>query len=144
MGRQDFDPELVRGLTALAASAFPKRCRNCGRTFVDVADYVRQTEAMPDGSAGLKQSFDEEGRPIVDFFRNCPCGSTLMDSFNDRRDLSPQGEARRQRFGELLDYLASRGIERAIARRELLKVMRGEKSELLAQLPPPGRETVHA
>jgi len=82
----DFDPELVRGLKALAETTFPKRCRCCNRVFNDVADYVMQTEAMPNGRNGLKQSMDDDGKVIVDLFRNCPCGSTLMDSFGDRRD----------------------------------------------------------
>jgi hypothetical protein len=133
----DFDPELVRGLKALAESTFPKRCRCCGRSFSDVADYVMQTEAMPNGRRSLKQSLDDDGKVIVDLFRNCPCGSTLMDSFGDRRDATPQGEARRQRFDELMEYLVARGLSDSSARLELLKVLRGEQSEILTAIRPP-------
>ena len=132
----DFDPELVRGLKALAETTFPKRCRCCNRVFNDVADYVMQTEAMPNGRRSLKQSLDDDGKVIVDLFRNCPCGSTLMDSFGNRRDTTPQGEARRLRFDELMDYLVGRGLATSSARQELLKVLRGEASELLSTLPP--------
>ncbi len=132
-----FDPELVRGLKALVASAFPKTCRCCGRTFHDVADYVAQTAALPNGSAGFKQSQDEDGTIIVDLFRNCPCGSTLMDSFSNRRDNSAAGKARRQRFDELVIYLVNEGLSREIARREMLIVLRGGHSTVLSQFRPP-------
>jgi hypothetical protein len=132
----DFDPELIRGLRALAETTFPKRCRCCGRSFTDVADYVMQTEAMPNGRRSLKQSLDDDGKVIVDLFRNCPCGSTLMDSFGDRRDATTQGEARRQRFDELMKYLLAHEMPATTARLELLKVLRGEQSELLAAIHP--------
>lgn len=132
-----FDPELVRGLEALAETTFPKRCKCCGRTFENVADYVMQTDAMPNGRRSLKQSLDDDGKVIVDLFRNCPCGSTLMDSFNDRRDISPKGEARRRRFDELMAYLVERGLEAKVARHELLEVMHGKPSEILTKIRPP-------
>ena len=132
-----FDPALIRGLEALAETTFPKRCKCCGRSFTDVADYVAQTHAMPNGSEGLKQSLGDDGEVIVDLFRNCPCGSTLMDSFNNRRDTSQQGEARRQRFNELMSYLQSSGLSASMARHELLEVMHGRPSEILRKMRPP-------
>ena len=131
------DPELIRGLKALVETTFPKRCRCCGRSFADVADYVAQTNAMPNGAEGLKQSLGDEGEIVVDLFRNCPCGSTLMDTFNDRRDSSPKGEARRRRFDELMAYLVERGLEAKVARHELLEVMHGKSSEILTKIRPP-------
>lgn len=131
------DPELIRGLEALVETTFPKRCRCCGRSFTDVADYVAQTNAMPNGAQGLKQSLGDDGEVIVDLFRNCPCGSTLMDSFNDRRDTLPKGEARRRRFAELMAYLVERGLSATVARHELLEVMHGKPSEILTKIRPP-------
>jgi hypothetical protein len=136
----DFDPELIRGLQALALSTFPKVCRCCGRQFADVTEYTKQTLVMPNGKQGLKQSYDDDGQVIVDFFRNCPCGSTLMDSFNDRRNLTPAGLARRQRFGELLDYLIRRGLDAVTARHELLTVLQGGQSEILKKFRPPAKK----
>lgn len=132
-----FDPALIQGLKALAETTFPKRCRCCGRSFTDVADYVTQTHAMPNGAQGLKQSLGEDGEVVVDLFRNCPCGSTLMDSFSDRRDTTQQGEARRQRFNELMAYLQSRGLTASVARHELLEVMHGKPSKILTKIRPP-------
>ncbi|HTY98892.1 MAG TPA: oxidoreductase [Rhodocyclaceae bacterium] len=132
-GRLDF----YAGLRELAESAFPKRCRNCGRTYQNAGEFVAATQPLAPDRSGLKQSRDDDGRAIVELFRNCVCGSTLMDSFNDRRDLSDVGAGRRRRFDELLAYLAEKGIAGTIARQELLKVLRGEASELLRGIAAP-------
>ncbi|NTV68537.1 MAG: oxidoreductase [Azonexaceae bacterium] len=118
-------------------TTFPKRCRCCGRSFTDVADYVAQTHAMPNGEQGLKQSLGDDGEVIVDLFRNCPCGSTLMDSFSNRRDSTRHGETRRQRFDELMRYLQGRGLAASVARHELLAILQGKPSKILTQLRPP-------
>lgn len=138
------DQVLLAGLRELSASAFPKRCATCGRTYDSVQDYVARTAAAgrstsgdPQSATGLKQAVGDDGATIVELFRNCECGSTLIDFFADRRDASPQAVARRARFSELLDYLEQRGLERLHARDELLKVMRGIPSPLLRGIAPP-------
>ena len=85
----------------------------------------------------MKSALEEDGSAIVEVFRNCPCGSTLMDAFNDRRDMSERGNKRRQHFSRMMDYLSEKGIEKEISRIELLKVLRGEKSAILSTIPPP-------
>lgn len=132
-----FDPALVRGLKALVEITFPKKCACCGRSFADVTDFVAQTDAMPNGSQGLKQSLGDNDEVIVDLFRNCPCGSTLMDSFNDRRDSTTKGDTQRQRFNELMTYLQSCGLTSLVARHELLEVMHGRPSSILTKIRPP-------
>jgi predicted nucleic acid-binding Zn-ribbon protein len=132
-----WDPELVAGLRALAEASFPKRCASCGAVYEDVHDYVRRTVPISATRSGLKQSSDDDGQTIVEMFRNCACGSTLMDFFNDRRDPSEAGARRRQRFAELLTYLVGAGLDNAVARAELLKVMHGGTSEVLARVKPP-------
>ena len=134
------DPTLLAGLRALAESSFPKRCGTCGKVFHDVADYVTQTASVAADKSGLKQSRDDDGQPIVELFRNCTCGSTLMDFFSDRRDLSSAGERRRRRFDELIQLLIGRDLDRAVARAELLKVARGQPSEILRVSRPTGKE----
>lgn len=126
------DMNLFADLQALANSAFPKRCNTCGRLFNTPEEFVRETESIR-GVSGFKSSNDDDGRPVVELFRNCPCGSTLMDAFRDRRDTSEAGLRRRAKFGELMERLVARGIPRDVARAELLKVLRGEGSEVLAQ-----------
>lgn len=67
------DVEFYAELQEIAANTFPKRCLACGRS-------------------GLKQSVDDGGHVIVELFRHCVCGSTLMDCFTDRRDASETGK----------------------------------------------------
>ena len=132
-----WDPTLVAGLRALAEASFPKRCAACGAVYEDVHDYVRSTAPISATRSGLKQSVGDDGQTIVELFRNCACGSTLMDAFGDRRDFSDAGARRRHRFTELLDYLVGQGLDRAVARAELLVVMNGGTSEILAGIKPP-------
>ena len=122
------------GLRALADSAFPKYCRNCGRTFATAEQFIEETEQIRQGTSGLKQSYDDDDLTIVEVYRNCPCGSTLMDYFSNRRDSSEVGLNRRKKFGEMLDMIVAKGIERDVARVELLKLLRGEHSEILVNL----------
>lgn len=124
------DP-LYAGLRALMATTFPKRCANCGRSYANEAEFVAQTNAVPTGRSGFKQSRDDDGETIVELFRNCVCGSTLMDCFTDRRDHSASGQQRRAKFDELIGVLAQRGLDRETARGELLKLLRGQTSALL-------------
>ena len=134
---QGFYNKLFDGLNTLAESAFPRKGETCGRMFETAEQFLKETEDIRESVTGLKQSRDDDGAIIVEAFRNCPCGSTLMDFFNDRRDQSGAGDARRNKFNELLAFLMENGLEREIARTEMLKVMRGEKSETLSKIRPP-------
>lgn len=129
--------ELFQGLKALAESSFPKKCASCGRIFESAEKYLLETLDLNTSKTGLKESQDDDGTKIVEVFRNCPCGSTLMDLFDNRRDLTETGAQRRKKFTELLKFLVDNRFDKKIARMELLKVMRGEKSELLSKISPP-------
>ncbi|MCC4114211.1 oxidoreductase [Aromatoleum toluclasticum] len=129
------DAGLYAGLRELAAGTFPKRCATCGRSYRDADDYIAQTQRVGSGRSGLKQAVDDDGQVIVELFRNCVCGSTLMDCFRDRRDTSEAGLRRRARFGELIEILVAQGLERERAHAELLKVLRGEPSAILKAEP---------
>jgi len=131
------DAQFFKGLRALLESAFPKRCANCGRIYQSEEDFLTQTQHISAEKSGLKSSIDDDGTIIVEAFRNCICGSTLMDFFSDRRDLSANGLARREKFDALIKYLLEQGLEFEVARSELLKVLRGGKSEILKQFRPP-------
>lgn len=124
------DATIYKGLQALSDSSFPKECTNCGRFYETAEDYIAKTSPLRE-STGLKESVDDDDRPIVELFRNCICGSTLMDVFSNRRDLSEKGLKRRQKFEELLKRLADAGFSKEVVRRELLKIMRGEESKIL-------------
>jgi hypothetical protein len=125
-------PDRYTGLKSFSDQAFPKRCPRCGRHFATAAEFIRCTQAIRTGKSGLRSARDESNRPMLELFRNCPCGSTLMDRFDDRRDLSEPGLRRRQLFGQLLRMLENKGMATELARAELLKLMRGEPSATLA------------
>lgn len=135
--KNNFHKGLFEGLKALAESTFPKRCGNCGRIFETAQQFLSETSDITTSRSGLKGFEDDDGAFVVEVFRNCPCGSTLMDFFGDRRDNTEAGNRRRKRFEELLDFLDKNGLDRNIARTELKNVMCGERSELLDKLSPP-------
>lgn len=68
-------------LRELEALAFPKRCACCAREYATATEFIAATLALPSDCRGLKLSQDDDGNPIVELFRNCDCGSTLMESF---------------------------------------------------------------
>ncbi len=115
------------GLQALSDSAFPKKCNNCGRWFESADAFIAESESVASGS-GLKKSLDDDDQPVVMLFRNCVCGSTLMDFFADRRRPGSGGALRRAQFNELLLVLQRRGLSAGEAKKELRKVINGEQS----------------
>ncbi|MDX1552116.1 MAG: hypothetical protein R3198_05795 [Marinobacter sp.] len=124
---------LFEGLQALSDSAFPKKCSNCGRLYHSPEEFLTRSQAIP-GKSGLKESLDDDDSTIVEVFRNCECGSTLLDFFEDRRDTSEKGNRRREVFGKMLVLLQDKGLSIEEAREELKGVMNGKPSERLAQL----------
>jgi len=121
------------GLKSIIESAFPKKCPMCGKIYNNEKDFITETTRISN-QTGLKQSYDDNEQPIVELYRNCSCGSTLMNIFGDRRDNGEAGEKRRRRFDELLSYLINEGLEPDVARYELLKAIHGEKSEILQNI----------
>ncbi len=130
MAQQDDLDSLFKGLKALSESTFPKKCSSCGKVYHDETQFVRETDDVF-GKSGLKSSFDDDDSPIVELFRNCSCGSTLMDCFSERRDYTDKGLKRRDTFQTIMELLISRGMEPAIARQELLTLMKGGQSSLI-------------
>ncbi len=124
------DESLYQGLQALSNLSFPKKCSTCGKRYETVEAFISQTEALRH-SSGLKEDIDDDEQIIVELFRNCLCGSTLMDEFSNRRDLSKAGIARRKKFQQLIERLSAEGYSVQTAREELLKIMRGQESEIL-------------
>jgi hypothetical protein len=125
--------EFFRNLTTLSEEAFPKYCKTCDKVYQSAQDFVDKTESIS-GKSGLKGSFDDQDLPIVELYRNCSCGSTLMDFFSDRRDGSEKGLKRRALFEQLLKTLVTHQIPHRLARDELLRMLRGGKSELIENL----------
>ena len=94
----------LQGLAALQ-DTFPKTCQCCGRVYEAAEDFLFQTQGLAAGKSSLKEIIDDDDRVVVAVFRNCICGSTLMDEFQSRRDESPDGQRRRE------DYAKNRPCE---------------------------------
>jgi len=127
-------------LKSIVDSAFPKECPMCGKIYNNEQDFIGETSKI-NNQTGLKQSYDDDDQPIVELYRNCSCGSTLMNFFGDRRDSTEAGLKRRAKFGELIDYLVNEGIDPTTARNELLKAIRGEQSEVLKKIKFPSKKS---
>jgi len=129
--------DIYQGLQSLAETAFPKRCRNCGRLYNDVDAFIKETKLLRKNESGLKSTTDEDGSMSVELFRNCPCGSTLMDVFNNRRDISENGINRRNNFDKLMTMIQKQyDVDEKTARQELLTIMNGETSAIIKNIMP--------
>lgn len=128
MNDESLDQLIFDGLRALVEAAFPKHCNNCGRRFDTAEEFLLQAQTVRSDISGLKQSLDDEHLIIVEAYRNCLCGSTLMDFFSDRRDISSAGLHRRVLFNKLLPHLQEKGVTRPAARAYLLRILRGQAS----------------
>lgn len=125
MNTQDFE-----GLHALLVSAFPKTCKNCGHVYETAEQFFAETLDMPSGRSSLKMATEGDGATIVEAFRNCRCGSTLMDEFGCRRDNSASGLERRTIFDRMLSLLLARHISEEEARTELINFLRGRPNQI--------------
>lgn len=123
--------EFLTGLQALAENAFPKCCANCGLMYNSVEEYIKKTKKIANKNS--IKAIEDEDCNFLELYRNCVCGSTLMDFFHDRRDLSERGLKRREAFGKVLQYLIDIGINPYTARVELLKLLRREPSNFFEE-----------
>ncbi len=123
--------DFYANLKDIAETTFPKTCSTCGTTYQNSADFLTKTKTVYGGKSGLKGSLDDNDQPIIELYRNCSCGSTLMNFFSDRRDNSENGNKRRAVFEKLLIQLEQKGVTRDKGRLEILKLLKGEESELL-------------
>lgn len=92
--------ESLKGLKPFPFT-FPKKCNCCGRIYLTEAEFLQQTNDLNSGRSSLKQAEDDNGQVIVEVYRNCICGSTLMDEFQCRRDDSPEGQRKREVYASL-------------------------------------------
>lgn len=122
--------EIFEGLEALAEGAFPKRCPGCDRSFASLEGLIAETRPLAAGD--LQAVLQDEG-VRVQLRRRCACGTDLSALFDDRRASDPLGLKRRQLFDRLLSLLTDGGMDEAVAKVELLKVMRGEPSTVLGR-----------
>lgn len=113
-GKKEFTP--------LQAEAFPKKCTACGKLYQDEMQFLAQTTPVVHAPSSIRAVAQEDGTNdlYLEVFRNCACGSTLMEFFHSRRDLSEDGITRRQLFDSMLKILEDAGQSRWQAREALL------------------------
>jgi hypothetical protein len=131
--QENLDCHLFKNLKALSESSFPKKCSSCGKVYESSEQFVQKTADVA-GRSGLKSGQGDCGGRIVELFRNCVCGSTLMECFNDRRDPSKAGLKRRELFRRLMVMLEKKGLPADQARVELLKLIHGEHSRVFEKM----------
>ena len=91
-------------------TSFPKKCSKCGKVFVNMEAFNRDTDKLPRGRDEVCYVINREVK--IYKFRNCPspCHSTLVTVCDERRDTSFNGRKRRQRAGRS-SWIAFRGRE---------------------------------
>lgn len=130
------EDQILKGLRELSKTAFPRKCSTCGRVFYSFGEFINETKQL-DWRSGLIENSgcpDDGDAPIVELYRNCICGSTLMEFLGNRRDTSGNGRRRRAIFGKLVDVLVEKGLSKEDARKELLLVLQFDKSPLLESM----------
>ena len=113
--RKEFSP--------LQAEAFPKKCQGCGKVYADEQQFLAETTSLAHAPSDIRpvRDDDADSNIYLQVFRNCACGSTLMELFHSRRDLSEHGLTRRQLFDSMLTILLEAGHDRHEARAILLQ-----------------------
>lgn len=122
--------EIFEALRSLVNRSFPIEC-SCGATFNTLDEFLEQTE-KPEEEHGLFGPTEYEDTSIANLLRTCPnCGSTLLAVFSERRNTTRQGARVRNLFGRILSSLEGGGLDKRLARTEILKVVHGRDSEFL-------------
>ena len=120
-------------LRAFDVESFPKTCRTCGKVYPSASAFIADTQAAKTGSA-IKQSHDENGEVVIELFRDCQCGSTLMNPFYSRRGSSDLASKCREEFDHLIEHMTANGHTHASAGEELRHVITGGYADILSQL----------
>lgn len=134
--KREWTDQVYQSLRQFGETTFPSTCTDCGRTFESLDAFLSEMRSDEERIEGSGSVQDESNQSIVDLFRNCVCGAKVLELSGERRDTSEGGRLRRKGFGELLSYLSAAGLDREVARQELLKVLHGKKSTLFQNITP--------
>ncbi len=115
-----FPSQIFEGLSPIKDKIFPKTCAKCGTVYESLADFISQTDDLPD-STGLQ--YFGEGQNSTALYRNCACQSTLIVLCNNRRDETDRGIKRREVFERLYQMLLKVNPDSKYCRDELLKLL---------------------
>lgn len=118
--------DVFTDLQSLSNSAFPKHCDRCDKQYDSLEQLISETTQH---GSGLKEVIGEAREVKVE--RICCCSAVLIEKFNDRRSYGSTGDQRRMLFDRLFGLLTEGGMPERMAKKELLKVMKGQPSNLL-------------
>ena len=118
-------------LRSLVSKSFPKHCR-CGKTYATVDQFLTETEES-NYPTNILQVIGYTDASLAALCRDCSCGATLIVIINDRRDFSKDGIRIREEFGDILRVCEASGMKPHIARKELLTILQGGTSDILAK-----------
>ncbi len=122
LGSNDKVNKLLDGLSELADSPFPKECAHCGKLYDSLDQLLNET------TPGSEQNKQEGG---IELTRTCQCSNPVNIQFEDRRAQGELAVKRRELFQNLLTVLTENGMPQGMAKTEIKKVMRGERSSIL-------------
>lgn len=115
------------GIVRLSSAAFPKTCTNCFKVYEDELQFLVETEAIPHTGRNIREVKGElaydEPEEFIEVYRNCCCGTTMMEYFHSRRNLSQEGIRQRVMFARIQDALIREGYEKEEARTLILDFM---------------------
>lgn len=109
---------------AINPKAFPKTCGKCKKVYKDDISFLKETTKAANASSDIKviREANIDGVDVfLEVFRNCQCGSTLMETFHCRRDLTELGIRKREIFDTLLKGLKRSGYKAEDARMLILE-----------------------
>ena len=113
------ESEVIRQMREHLEGLFPKHCRNCGRRFDTLRDYLLITTHL--GSTMPYDAMMGNWRPINPIgmvtLANCPCGNTLS--------LTSKGMPRRQLWA-LMGWAKNETKRRHMTPQELLNYLRDQ------------------
>lgn len=116
-------------LTPLLDELFPKKCNGCGKVYADEIQFLTETTAVQHAPSSIRAVAQEDGSSdlYLEVFRNCSCGSTLMEFFHSRRDMSEDGISHRLLFDSMLKDLQEAGQSLLEAREILLQRLKTDQ-----------------
>ncbi|MCB1615455.1 MAG: hypothetical protein KDI30_05520 [Pseudomonadales bacterium] len=109
----------------LEPDSFPKTCPMCNTVYSDEIDFFERTHSLPHVNSDIRPVEDENADPQVylEIYRNCNCGTTLMELFHCRREQTASENRKRLLFEILLDAMEAIGHKRKDARDILFEFM---------------------
>ena len=125
------EKEVIRQMREHLEGLFPKACRNCGRNFGSLKEYLQITTHL--GSAMPYDAMQGDWKPVKPIgmvtLANCTCGNTLS--------LTSKGMPRPQLW-RLMAWAKKETIKRGVSPQELLNYLRDEICKQVLSEPNQG------